>query len=221
MSLPNVAPSSRNPVVSKSPSANREPDSITRATCWSVTENFAGMPIDEAKLHAQQVLNTLMPPGWKIKGQFEQGAEGTYHLQAMLKTPQVRFSSVKQYFPRSHIEVARDRKALAKYVSKQETRIAELTENEGIPTLFEFHESIVEDWVEDDFQKLCDEWETTTPDEVAMMYLDILVSRRIAAGERGIEFIAINPMFRSAWKKFYRAIIIRHGNAQTRDAQAS
>lgn len=199
----------------------REPDSITRATCWSYTENFAGMVAEDAELHAQAVLNTLMPPGWKIKGQFEQGAEGTYHLQAMLRTPQVRFSAVKQVFPRGHIEVAKNPRALEKYVNKQETRIAELTENNGIPSLFEFHETIVGDWNEDEYKEMCDEYETTTPDEVALMYLDRLVSRRIAAGERGIEFIAINPMFRSAWKRFYRSIIVRHANAQTRNAQAS
>jgi len=45
-----------------------------------------------------------------------------------------------------------------------------------------------------------------------MNYIDTLVKRDIESGKRGCEWIAINPMWRSSWKKFWRSIIRRHGS---------
>lgn len=42
-----------------------------------------------------------------------------------------------------------------------------------------------------------------------MDYLDMLVGEDIMNGVCGIEYIAINPMWRSAWKKFWRQMIAR------------
>lgn len=175
-----------------------------RATCWSVTINNP----QEAEYQKP------LPPGWKLTGQLERGeGEGTLHYQGMLKTNQVRFSAVKKEFPRAHIEVARDKAALAKYVQKEETRVAAV---EAIPTLFEYQGIIADKWVEDDFQHrwqlACSNSGANVPDidTVAMRYLDSLVEADIQIGRRGAEFIAINPMWRSSWMRFWRSIINRH-----------
>lgn len=190
----------------------RGADSITgteRATCWSLT-------INNPEPKETQV---ILPAGWKLEGQFEQGENGTHHFQGMLQTPQVRFSAVKKVFPRAHIEVARNRKALSKYVSKQETRVAEFTARQSdIPTIFEYQNTIAArwDWAEFDrrFQAAIERRRPFDTSDIAMDYLDHLVSEDIERGIRGIEFIAINPMWRSSWKKFYRSIINRHASNQ-------
>lgn len=179
-----------------------------RATCWSITINNP---------EENEIENIELPAGWKLQGQLERGAQGTLHYQAMLTTPQVRFSAVKKILNRAHIEPARNKKALEKYVNKEESREKKLNNIESrIPTLFEYQTIVAEKWVEDDFKKL---WQNAiekadVPDinEVAMCYLDSIVEADINAGRRGAEFIAINPMWRASWKKFWRSIINRHGS---------
>lgn len=182
-----------------------------RASCWSITINN---PKDEE-------YQIVLPAKWKLQGQLEKGAEGTIHYQGMLTTSQVRFSAVKKVFPRAHIEVARNKTALQKYVQKEETRVATV---QSIPTLFEYQTIIAEKWVDEEFRAIGNrrieaniftDW-----DDVAMLYLDRLVSEDIESGRRGAEFIAINPMWRSSWKKFWSSIIKRHAQnseARTRE----
>ena len=62
----------------------------------------------------------------EVTGQLEKGEEGTLHIQGMVRTQSVRFAALKKALPRAHIEIARCPAALAKYVSKVETRIAPL-----------------------------------------------------------------------------------------------
>jgi len=157
-------------------------------------------------------------PGWKLKGQFEEGKEGTRHFQGMLVTPQVRFSSVKKAFPRAHIEMARSRAALEKYVLKDETRVDVYTPSD-IPSIFEYQRQVAEAWSNDEFMKMCSNVLEEKKDETAMLYLDILVKRDIEAGKRGCEWIAINPMWRSSWKKFWRSIIKRDGINGRKDTE--
>lgn len=174
-----------------------------RASCWSITINNPAD--DELKCHT---------PGWTLEGQFEQGEEGTRHFQGMLKTPQVRFSAVKRVFPRAHIEVARNKKALELYVHKSETRVGDYA-GSAVPNMFQFQDTIAGDWDNDEFTR-----RTSDPaycitygydmNEMALVYVDELVAKRVAQGGRGIEFIAINPMWRSSWKKFWCSIITRH-----------
>lgn len=179
-----------------------------RASCWSVTIN--NPTDDELKCYA---------PGWSLTGQFEQGeGTGTRHFQGMLKTPQVRFSQVKRAFPRAHIEPARNQKALALYVNKSETRVAEYA-GSSVPNMFQFQDTIAGDWDTDEFnRRTSDEQYCKTyqydMSEMALAYSDELVAKRIAQGGRGLEFIAINPMWRSSWKKFYHYIITRHASSQ-------
>ena len=174
---------------------------MERATCWSITINNP----EEVEYKVE------LPPGWTLEGQLEKGEEGTLHFQGMLKTPQVRFSAVKKVFPRGHIEVARNRKALEKYVNKVDTRVEKVEKNESrIPTLFEYQGIIAGKWDAEGYNKWTQNFPNKSPDEVAMLYLDSLVAEDIEGGRRGAEFIAINPEWRSSWKRFWRSIIKRH-----------
>lgn len=178
-------------------------ESTIRASCWSITINNP-LPSDIPTA-------TTMPAKWTLQGQMEEGKEGTPHYQGMLTTPQVRFSQVKKIFPRAHIEVAKNKAALQKYVSKEDTRIMEVpTVSSAIPTLFDYQATVAGNWKNVDFDNWLEQFPTEDQGEVALKYVDSLVSKDIIAGMRGIEFIAINPMWRSSWKKFWRAIILRH-----------
>ena len=177
-----------------------------RGSCFSITINNP----TEADTKCDQ-------PGWSLDGQYEVGAEGTRHFQGILKTgKQVRFSAVKRVFPRAHIEVARNKKALEKYVKKDETRVGEFA-GTAIPNMFQFQDTIsgVFDmdeinrrWMDEEISKLYKQ----DINEIALAYIDELVAQHVVQGGRGLEFIAINPMWRSSWKKFWRSIITRHAS---------
>lgn len=174
-----------------------------RSSSWSITINNP----EPAEY------NVVLPVGWQLEGQLEKGKEGTVHYQGYLKTPQVRFSAVKKQFPRAHIEVARNAIALKKYVHKEETRVKEV---QSIPTMFQYQDIIASMWVEDDYRKFLakafERDQIPDCDEIAMSYLDSLVAKDIESGRRGAEFIAINPMWRSSWKRFWRSIIKRNAS---------
>lgn len=186
-----------------------------RGTCWSITINN---PKDED-------LNVQMKGGWKLTGQMEKGEEGTEHYQGMLITPQERFSAVKKVFPRAHIELAKNRKALEKYVHKDESRIRTVDDiSSNIPTLFDYQHQIANKWNDDEFHAVCNEVtdEEMTKlgiGEIALRYVDKLVAEDIENGVNGIEYIAINPMWRSAWKKFWRSMVKRERTAKKESNQ--
>lgn len=187
---------------------------MDRGTCWSITINN---PVEGD-------YKCDLPAGWKLTGQLEEGEKGTPHFQGMLKTNQVRFSAIKKVFPRAHIELAKNAKALEKYVHKVETRTQEVRDNVStLPTLFEYQGIIADMWVEEDFQRrwnvACENIGTNSVpdmDVVAMRYIDSLVASDIERGRRGAEFIGINPMWRSSWKLFWRSIIKRRDAASPR-----
>lgn len=182
-----------------------------RASCWSIT-------INNPTSDDEQALKRLRDEVWFMgfQSQLEQGENGTPHIQGMLKTTQQRFSTIKKALPRAHIEVARNVKALAQYVQKSDTRLAERDEMaRDIPTLFEYqgmvaaeirYEEIVE------YQATMDKTGLKmSMGDAALAVVDAVVARHIASGKRGVEFIAINPMWRSSWKKFFYSIIKRNG----------
>jgi len=175
-----------------------------RGCCWSITIN--NPTDDDVRCDV---------PGWSLDGQYEVGAEGTRHFQGILKTgKQVRFSAVKRVFTRAHIEVARNKKALEAYVHKEDTRVGEFT-GTAIPNMFVFQDTIAAAF---DMEELNRRWmdESISKmykhdiNEMALAYTDELVAQHIVQGGRGLEFIAINPMWRSSWKKFWRYIIARN-----------
>lgn len=199
-----------------------------RASCWSLTINNP----------TERDMTPTLPAGWSVEGQIEEGKEGTTHYQAMLKTPQVRFSAVKKVYPRAHIEIARNRTALQKYVHKDETRVAVVESRVSeIPTLFDYQHTIASRWDDDEYDMVYQQHVRRRMDkienkeklkdldesEVALEYVDILVERDIERGVCGVEYIAINPMWRSAWKRFYKSMVARERSKnippQTEDRQ--
>lgn len=178
---------------------------MERATCWSITINNP----------KEDEYNCSLPAKWMLSGQLEKGEEeGTVHYQGMLTTPQVRFSAVKKQFPRAHIEVAKNRSALSKYVHKDDTRLQVVQDNvSNIPTLFDYQHTVASKWNEEDFVKMRNGIISQEPNkcegDIALLYIDSIVEQDIIDGVLGIEYIAINPMWRSSWKKFYRGIILR------------
>jgi len=194
-----------------------------RGTSWSITINNP----------TKEDMEKQLPVGWELEGQYEEGEEGTTHFQGLLKTPKTAFTTIKRYLPRAHIEKARNAVALKKYVHKQETRLAEFSQKHKIPTIFELQtqvagglgsaEGITEEFRSErkkllesgdiDDKKKADAMDI---DAYFMEKLDEHTATLIESGEIGIEFIAINPMWRSSWKRFWRSILKR-----TQDKNAS
>lgn len=180
-----------------------------RSRYWSITINN---PTPED-------LAPLLPSGWEMIGQIEKGSEGTRHYQGMLHTPQTRFGTVKKVLPRAHIEVARNKAALLKYVQKEDTRIEEVnTIKSEIPSLFGYLHEVAAAWDEEEFQGM-----RTGDDEkmedMALRYVNLLVSRDIESGRQGLEYIAINPMWIKAWKTFYRPLVKRERSYPQHETQ--
>lgn len=184
--------------------------STDRGTCWSLTINN---PTDTDT-------GVSLPGGWCLKGQYEKGEQGTLHFQGMLTTNQCRMSAVKAVFPRAHIELAKNRKALEAYVSKDDTRVAAFeTRHSAIPTLWDYQRDVADRWDWSEFQKLDDFWFTNDrrnydQGTVVMAYVDKLVGADIEGGAYGIEFISVNPLWISSWKKHWRDIISRSDKAR-------
>lgn len=180
-------------------------ETTTRGTVWSITINN---PTED------DLNSSILPPGWSLEGQKEVGAEGTIHYQGMLKTPQVRFSQIKKILPRAHIELAKNKTALAKYVHKEETRIEEVpTMRSSIPTLFEYQHTVAQAWNHSEWDEINQEFlaDAKAKDigDYILRYVDVLVARDIRKGVCGVEYIGVNPMWRSAWKKFGLQMVAR------------
>lgn len=174
-----------------------------RGTAWSVTINNPIQADEENISMARQ-------KGWKIEGQLEKGENGTPHYQLLVKTPQVRFSALKKAFPRSHIEAARNVTALAKYVTKEDTRVGNLVQSqEKYPSLARVWDMFYE-WSCWDYKDAL----YASPEEWLEEF-DRFVADYI---ERGyvLEGIAVNPQIRSALKKYGFSIWKRsQNNSQT------
>ena len=163
---------------------------MDRGTNWSITINNP-TPQDE------EYIALARQKGWKVEGQLEQGAEGTPHYQLLVKTPQSRFSALKKAFPRAHIELARNVKALETYVKKDETRIGELpTSSEKYPSLSKFWELIC-DRIKDVNEYGC---QFANPRR-HLEQLDDAVRLLIEEGYH-VESLAVNPSTRSIWNQF-------------------
>lgn len=182
-----------------------------RATCWSITINNP----------TESDLKPSFPNNkWLMTGQMEKGKDGTDHYQGMLTTPQVRFSQVKKALPRAHIEVAKNRTALQKYVNKEDTRVAVVQNiSNNIPTLFDYQHTIASKWDDNEFTEYQERYSDEELvklgiGEIALRYVDTIVEKDIENGMCGVEYIAINPMWRSAWKRFYKSMVARERSAK-------
>lgn len=167
-----------------------------RATCWSVTINNPTKSDDEWIAQARQ------KSGWRVYGQLEKGENGTPHYQLMVTTPQVRFSALKKAFPRAHIEIARDRRALEKYVNKEDTRVETLkVSQDKFPT----HTTLMA-W----YGEYYDTYEKTLGHECfdPLECFDLMIRQKITQGYY-CETLGVNPQIRSAIKNYGRSIAQR------------
>lgn len=194
-----------------------------RASSWSITwyppTDSLNREVSEGEI--KEFAKRQLPPGWKMEGQMEQCPTTLrYHYQGYLKTNQQRFSAVKKHMDTAHIEPARTPQALQRYAHKDETRIAEIPTGTSVPTIFEYQVTVAKCWKDAEFQNWMANFPNKPQDEVAMLYLDSIVSRHISEGMRGPEWIATNPMWRNAWKKFWRSIIEReNGTPRTQGSE--
>jgi len=178
--------------------------SSDRGSGWSITI------FDDAYKDA------TLPAKWTLVGQMEKCPEtGTIHFQGMLNTPQVRFSAVKRVFPKAHIELAKNKIGLVKYVKKEDTRIQSIPDRSSdIPTLWDYSDKLATAYDEDEFLSFQDKYTDQeicklSKNDMLLEYIDTLVCKDIERGQKGIEFICINPMFRSAWKRYGTSMVSR------------
>lgn len=172
-----------------------------RATCWSVTINNPTKSDDECIALARQ------KSGWKIYGQREMGAAGTEHYQLMVTSPQVRFSAMKKAFPRAHIEIARDRTALTKYVQKEDTKIGELAEDQEMYPSLQKVWDLYANYVEDSPRGRKGMYTEWLPNQLLIEF-DNFIREAIEQGYV-VETIAVNPQIRSCVKQYGINIINR------------
>jgi len=172
-----------------------------RATCWSVTINNPTATDEENIALARQ-------KKWTVIGQLEVGKEGTPHYQLLVKTPQVRFAAIKKQFPRAHIEVAINNVALAKYVTKEDTRVGALkSENEWYPS-----QAKVWAWFAEVALTEMQSHEHSGRDlspKLLLTCFDVMINIKIREGYY-CEHIAVNPQVRTAVLKYGAAIVTRH-----------
>lgn len=187
--------------------------STVRANTWSVTLNMKTVKQETC----DEMIQQARAAGWKVTGQMEEGE--TPHYQLMVQTPQVRFSAVKKMFPTGHIEVARNRQALAKYVQKEDTRIGALPEHdEKYVTASRLWDMIYQ--YNSGYDRDC--WDYMNDDEVMLYeveqqqqlqldplaFFDRMIGIFIRKGYY-VDMLACNPAIRSFWKKFWRDILYR------------
>ena len=178
-----------------------------RGTCWSVTINNPKACDDEQIAFARQ------KSGWKVYGQREKGAQGTEHYQLMVTTPQVRFSAVKKSFPRAHIELARDRTALARYVEKEETKIGDLPQSQDS---YPSHTRLMA-WYGVFFDEYGEEHGGVEEHEYLKIF-KIMIRAKIREGFF-VETLAVNPQILSLIKLYGRDIAFRERVRRQTDRQ--
>lgn len=170
----------------------------------------------------------------EANGQLEVGADGTPHIQGFIRTESIRFSQLKKILPRAHIEIAKNALAAKQYCSKPETRLQELPCTDLNTSIHSSVYFTLRKWLKT--KHLNDRWEyedggnwceyqidelvsnrysmsLVSPEQIEYLY-DKAVSDIIASGVKHIEFIAVNQITRSAFIKYFPALIYREHNAQ-------
>lgn len=129
----------------------------------------------------------------------------------MVKTPQIRFSTIKKAFPRGHIEAARNVAALEQYVHKEETRVGGLaTASEMYPSLSKLWDLIYDFCV----RNMIDTTRLRHHGECNLDTFDFAIRFLILRGFH-VETIASNPQTRSCWKNYATEIMKRSADRQT------
>lgn len=187
-----------------------------RASSWSVT-------INNPQASDYEDMDMARSKGWKVEGQVEKGETGTTHLQLYVKTPQVRFSALKKAFPRAHIEVARNVAALRNYVAKEETKVADLPEQDSMyPSLNRLWEMVFQKFdigfdkdgwdqfalMENECVKFYRDSDTEDMNMDPLRWLGEVVAGFIKEGYF-VEHHICNPAVRMQWKNFHKEILFR------------
>jgi len=199
---------------------------IGKASCWSITINN---PTDDD--HAQWESLKSLPWVKMVNGQLEQGENDTPHIQGMVTTEYGRFfEKLKQALPRAHIEIAKNKFALANYVNKTETRIGEVAQYERPATRIATQKDIqrmllflvkcnVEKKYPDRWKDVDGVLEDFLTEHGFMIkrdadyWIDMAVSRLIQDGYYGVEFVMANNQIRGAFKRYLNDILIREYHA--------
>ena len=196
-------------------SINSKWDSKHRDTMWQTTIYATGIDDHEQqKAWLNAYAQRPLPPGWKLNGQIELCPKtNRHHIQGHITTPQVRGSAVMKEFPKQHLEIVRDRTALTNYDGKLDTRVSAF-QTPDAPSFWEFHEIVAEKWDDIKWSLISsgvtfEEMIAGKLDDYALKYVDQIVGELIEEGIRGAEFMGVNPMFRSAWKRFWKNITNR------------
>jgi len=165
-------------------------------------------------------------------GQLEEGADGTPHVQACLKTEYVRWGKVKNALTRAHIEKARNSQALSNYVVKEETRVGAVPAGANkYMNIQQFYTHLAEHVVckiaaatnIDAFEvRLCltgngykDHRDPVANAKKAIIPLNEVnaaAAKLIADGYMGLEFIVTNPATKTMFKTFFWSVIERAYN---------
>lgn len=201
---------------------------IAKASCWSITINNPS-----ADDHAQWESMKSLPWVKQVGGQLEEGEEGTPHIQGMVVTEYGRFfEKLKAVLPRAHIEIAKNKFALATYVTKDETRIRSLASYERKETKVATQQDIQNELVfqvkvlapvkyperyaasDHDIQVFMDRHGWIVKQD-ADWWIDQSVTALIRRGYFGVEFVMSNNQIRSAFKRYLDSIIIRNLNADS------
>lgn len=165
-----------------------------RGTAWSVTLNMKNVSRERCEGMIEQAKNS----NWGVRGQIEEGKEGTPHYQLLIRTPQVRFSAVKRVFPTAHIEKARNVKALESYVHKEEGRLEVMKTIERKFVQFpevrkKFFQWVIEEGHEQvsDYDRKLSLWDE---------FISLSIRERIEC-----DVIGVNPQYRSIIQKYWAA----------------
>lgn len=199
--------------------------STGKATSWIITlNNPTAMEITGWE---QIKMNHFVK---EAQGQIEVGAEGTPHIQGYIRTESVRWSQIKKLFPRAHIEIAKNAIAAKQYCQKTDTRQEKLVCSDINTSI---HDAVYEEclhwfcynrpgpretgWIralpsvlskKDAYFPMmahCGELHETIREKI----YDRAISNMIISGVKHIEFIAVNNITRSAFKKYFPALMYR------------
>jgi len=156
-----------------------------------------------------ETLNELvqaMPTNWALEGQIEQGVDSQQklHAQLFLKTEQTRGTKIIKYFPNCYIDEAKNPFALANYVHKEETRVAEFKTVENRSPQWSQVVDKFFDWL---IATPCQPPMYENDDDRKLRAWDTFIGVSIEEGMR-VDIIGVNPQYRSCimryWSSYYK-----------------
>lgn len=172
--------------------------------------------------------NAAAQLGWTCLGQLEECPETKrQHYQFAIKTPHIRMSQVVKVFQGAHIEVCRNKEALAAYVGKEETRIGALPEVSNLYPSLDATLQLFCEWAR--FKALPYDRQGQRQrinGQAWLEYFDEWVDNvAIPVKKLRVESIAVNPATRSLVKRYMNGIygrtVLEHNEKQAAEAQKS